>query len=477
MAKKPDYLSDEQWNALDPAAQQRVQKHGEFGGTGQWKAGDRAPSARQVEELGMSQAELEAVGLGGKNLQEARRAYKKRFQQGGDIFEKRAGAAEGALASGANDWQSFSAELQKGGIGADDPWMKQLRMAYEGTADPSGRFHKDASGRWVDVATSDRSAWGVGKTAAEHGMSIPNVRGMDALKRASGISEVAHSQELFPQWTSMHGGEKDAQGFFIDRTTGRRWDQFGNEVDASGNKTGQSFRRNMGVGNAADPRTGMTQSTELRDKAGNPLGPGAGGGGQAAGGGGGGTYSSSAISAPGGQGSDIANLLEGQLKQGLTGQQQTFDDRAKAIMDGMLVQERENRRGQVAQQIAGARARGVKGPALEKIRADAERGLNADYARQKSALYVQMSQQRYADRLQELDRSQKWLDSLRTYSLQAQSNSLQKQQIEGQLALGYANIAAQREQAKATLDYNMAALKSSEEQWLTSMYVQQALSA
>ncbi len=76
--------------------------------------------------------------------------------------------------------------------------------------------------------------------------------------------------------------------------------------------------------------------------------------------------------------------------------------------------------------------------------AGAERQAGADYTAGVRDLEIQKAVQDFDDQLEGIDRGQKWLDQLRSYSLSKDSNQIERDRLAATLALGYAKIAEDR---------------------------------
>lgn len=171
---------------------------------------------------------------------------------------------------------------------------------------------------------------------------------------------------------------------------------------------------------------------------------GGGGGGGAAGGG-------AAAGAAGGGGStagggDFAQMLETKLK-GLMGDSGSrYNDKAMQGLLAQIKQRIESSKGtQVRQAQEEAAARGMSrsgrtGTNLAAIRRGAESQFTQEYG---TALRAKIDADRQ-DKLDAIDRSQKYLDSLRDELYRRDMSAIQRQQFQANLDLAYANIAEQR---------------------------------
>lgn len=74
------------------------------------------------------------------------------------------------------------------------------------------------------------------------------------------------------------------------------------------------------------------------------------------------------------------------------------------------------------------------------------------------------------DKLNALDRAQKWLDDLRQYSLSADMNNIQREQLKANIALAYAKLHQDRDSLQAQLQQQWA-LATSPIEGVNGMYV------
>lgn len=96
-----------------------------------------------------------------QDYQRYKRAWQARVQEGGDISNQWEAQNAAILARNPQNLSEFQAALRAAGInpvkeGGLSRW-NQLMMAYQGLADPTGRYHYGAPGYAMDVATSDDS--------------------------------------------------------------------------------------------------------------------------------------------------------------------------------------------------------------------------------------------------------------------------------------------------------------------------------
>lgn len=176
-------------------------------------------------------------------------------------------------------------------------------------------------------------------------------------------------------------------------------------------------------------------------------GGGGGGGGGAAGGGAGAGAGAPAPSG-GGDTSGLGSMMETNLKKMLAGGDSRYSPQA---MQGLLAQIKQNvesqRKTQLRQSGEEAAARGMSrsgqtGVDAAKINAASGASFTNQYA---GVLKAKIDADRQ-DKLDALDRSQKYLDSLRDELYRRDMSANQRQQFQANLDLAYANLANQRQQ-------------------------------
>lgn len=182
---------------------------------------------------------------------------------------------------------------------------------------------------------------------------------------------------------------------------------------------------------------------------------GAGGAGGGAGGAGGGGSVGTAATSGGGAGSDLAAQIEQVLKNGLSGADSRYNSQA---MQGLLAQIKQNvesqRKTQIRQADESAASRGMSrsgaaGVNEAKINAAAGASFTNQYA---DVLKAKIDAD-YQDKMGALDRSQKYLDSLRDEMYRRDMSAIQQQQFKANLDLAYANIKAQRDALASQQQY------------------------
>lgn len=106
----------------------------------------------------------------------------------------------------------------------------QLLGAFDGNYVPGGGYHWGPGDSIIDVSTSDENV---------RGKALPN---NGRFTRQSGLAnalpQATSARNMFKNWTSIHGGERDANGNFFDADTGQAFDDFGNPLGADGKMTG-----------------------------------------------------------------------------------------------------------------------------------------------------------------------------------------------------------------------------------------------
>jgi hypothetical protein len=171
-------------------------------------------------------------------------------------------------------------------------------------------------------------------------------------------------------------------------------------------------------------------------------GGGAGGGGAAGGGAAGGPGPSG-----GGDASGLSSMMETNLKGMLAGGSSRYSPEA---MQGLLAQIKQriesSKSTQVRQAQSEAAGRGMSrsgrtGSNVAAIRRGAEAEFTGQYG---NTLRAKIDADRQ-DKLDALDRSQKYLDSMRDELYRRDMSAIQRQQFKANLDLAYANLTAQRE--------------------------------
>jgi hypothetical protein len=184
---------------------------------------------------------------------------------------------------------------------------------------------------------------------------------------------------------------------------------------------------------------------------------GAGGGGGGRGGAGGSMSASTSTTtasstAPGG---DLASMMDANLKKALAGDTSRYSPEA---MQGLLAQIKQrvesSKATQVRQAQEEAAGRGMSrsgrtGTNLAAIR----RGAEADFTGEYSNVLKSKIDADRQDKLDALDRSQKYLDSMRDELYRRDMSAIQRQQFKANLDLAYANIQAQRDAMESQQQY------------------------
>lgn len=188
--------------------------------------------------------------------------------------------------------------------------------------------------------------------------------------------------------------------------------------------------------------------TDPCTSAGYSDGGGGGGGGAAPAGGGGGG---------GGDASGLSGQMEGVLKTMLAGGNSRYSPEA---MQGLLAQIKQriesSKSTQLRQAKEEAAGRGMSrsgrtGTKLGEIRRGAEAEFTNQYG---NTLRAKIDADRQ-DKLDAIDRSQKYLDSMRDELYRRDMSAIQRQQFKANLDLAYANIKNQRQMLTASAGYGM----------------------
>jgi hypothetical protein len=183
---------------------------------------------------------------------------------------------------------------------------------------------------------------------------------------------------------------------------------------------------------------------------------GAGGGGGRGGAGGSMSASSSTTTAsstaPGG---DLASMMDANLKKALAGDTSRYSPEA---MQGLLAQIKQrvesSKATQLRQASSEAAGRGMSrsgrtGTNLAAIRRGAEAEFTGQYG---DTLRAKIDADRQ-DKLDALDRSQKYLDSMRDELYRRDMSAIQRQQFKANLDLAYANLQNQRDSLASSQQY------------------------
>jgi hypothetical protein len=178
-----------------------------------------------------------------------------------------------------------------------------------------------------------------------------------------------------------------------------------------------------------------------------------GGGGGGAGGGGSSSSSTTASSSP--AGGDFANLLQKNLEAMLRGGESRYNPQAVQGLLAAIKQRVESSKStqqrQAAEEAAGRgmSRSGRTGTNLAAIGRGAEAQFTGEYA---NVLKNKIDAD-YQDKVAAIDRSQKYLDSLRDELYRRDMSAIQRQQFQANLDLAYANIRAQREALDSNQQY------------------------
>jgi len=169
----------------------------------------------------------------------------------------------------------------------------------------------------------------------------------------------------------------------------------------------------------------------------------------AGGGGGAGGGAGAGLSGPGpsggGDASGLSSLMEANLKGMLAGGTRYTPEAMQGLLAAIKQRIERSKEHQLRQSQGDAASRGMarSGASLSRaddIRRGAEASFTGEYA---NVLRAKIDADRQ-DKLDALDRSQKYLDSMRDELYRRDMSAIQRQQFKANLDLAYANIAAQR---------------------------------
>lgn len=191
------------------------------------------------------------------------------------------------------------------------------------------------------------------------------------------------------------------------------------------------------------------------DGLGNKITGGGGGGAGGGGGQGGGSSASSTTASSTAGGGDFAAMLQKNLESMLSGEGSRYNPQAVQGLLASIKQRIESSKGtQVRQAQEEAASRGMSrsgrtGTSLGAIRRGAESQFTSEYG---NVLKSKIDAD-YQDKLAAIDRSQKYLDSMRDELYRRDMSAIQRQQFQANLDLAYANIAYQREALAKSQQY------------------------
>lgn len=185
---------------------------------------------------------------------------------------------------------------------------------------------------------------------------------------------------------------------------------------------------------------------------------GKGGKGAAPGGGrpslGGGGSGSTSLTAPGTPDSGFETQLQGYISDLMSGKLSPYSDASVAGMKASALSATEGRFQNNKDSIyTDARLRGVfRAGQTGDLVSQARRGADKEYTDQVNQIQQNKAKADYDAKLAGLDRARQWLDSKRDYLLRKESNEIARENGKAQIALGYAQIASQKQLLQMQLD-------------------------
>lgn len=165
---------------------------------------------------------------------------------------------------------------------------------------------------------------------------------------------------------------------------------------------------------------------------------------------------------PLGIGGDISGQIKNYLSGVLNGKNLPFGPDQIAAL---TAQAKANTSGAASAASQAARdeavRRGVfRSPFAARAESDIQRSAASQFTQQATGIQLQAVQQNYNARMAALDRMEKWLDNLRSFAAQMDANSSQREEAIAQIALGYANIAAQRDRLQMSFQHEFDLLQA-----------------
>jgi hypothetical protein len=258
----------------EPAPQAQSGKKGKNPGVGPtgydysgWgsthQLGSRPPAKTDWDA--MSEDERAAIGLPKwDDYKRAAQAWRANFKPGGGNYEFQAGIARDIANSGARSWADIERVLASKGIfnrkEEGQALYRRLHGAFQGTMDPTGRFHRTPDGQWVDVGTSDLSKRGLAGRADYHGDAPGGLQAvLGGLAMTGGKSDIQQFQEFVRSGNSSIEGMDPRTGLYFNRTPDGRmvyYDQAGYHVDPNTGQTLGHYIGGLGAGDVT-PRAGQ----------------------------------------------------------------------------------------------------------------------------------------------------------------------------------------------------------------------------
>lgn len=206
--------------------------------------GSRPPAKTDWDA--MTPEQRAAIGLPEwKDYKAAAQAWRANFKPGGGNYEFQQSLARDIANSGANSWDQIERVLAQRGIfnrkEEGQALFRRLQGAFQGTMDPSGRFHRTPDGQWVDVGTSDLAKRGIPGAADFHGSAPSGLQGvLGGLAMQGGKSDIQQFQDFLASGSSSIEGTDPRTGlYYNDTPDGRRvyYDRAGYQVDPQSGQT------------------------------------------------------------------------------------------------------------------------------------------------------------------------------------------------------------------------------------------------
>lgn len=384
-----------------------------------------------------SQEERDAAGVGTWDLAKQRmQEWRSRFQEGGDIYEKRYDIGAELAGSGAQSWDDVAKLLARRGIRNEKEsgksWWNELKLGWEGGG-RGGSHYNPQTGQWTDVATSNLAVRGVPGAGQNLGRPQSGMAGMLA-NAGAGADAVAGFMRSAESGETFLEGRTDWGGYYNRRPDGSTdyFDRFGFKTDASGNR----------IGGHADTRVGAAGGVGASSSGGlTPFDRGAGGGG----GGGNG--------ASGGGGSLESQVVKG-IKKALQGGSMTPE--AVELMKVQAKQRAEGMRQQTAERVNSDLARRglANSPVGASLQAEASRASDAQYAADATKIEIEATVRAHQEKMQALQMAMQQLNDEANRLAQREGLAIEK----ARLALQQRQLGDQMQMLQMQLDARLREL-------------------